>query len=73
MIRDSHNFIRGMGSALNLVPCGGPSRVGQGIDMDRSDAEALSRDWQRVAQDLGVAYRRTTKEADEHVQSKQAK
>jgi len=72
MTRSTYNFIRGMGSVLDLVPSGGPSRVGQGIDLHRSDAEALREDWQRVAQDFRAAFDKTTKEAGGHVQSKQA-
>jgi len=61
-----------MGSVLDLLPSSGHSRVGQGIDLDRSDAETLRQDWQRVAQDYRVAFDETTKERGEHDQSKQA-
>lgn len=73
MTRATYNYIRGMGSVLDLVPSGGPSRVGQGIDLDRSDAEALRQDWQRVAQDFRTGFDKTTKKAGKHVQSKQGK
>ena len=73
MTRATYNFVRGMGSVLDLIPSGGPSRVGQGIDLNRSDAEVLCEDWQRVAQDFRAAFDKTTKEASDHVQPKQAK
>lgn len=73
MTRATHNFLRGMGSVLDLVPSGGPFRVGQGINLNRTDAEALSQDWQRVAQDFRAAFDETTKDAPQHVKSKQTK
>lgn len=73
MTRTSYNFIRGMGSVLELIPTGEPSRVGQGIDLNRTDAEALGGDWDRVAGDFRIAFDRTVKDADDHVQPQQAK
>jgi len=71
MTRMTYNFIRGLGSIFDLMPSNGPSRVGRGIDLNRTDAEALRRDWQRVAQELQAAFNQTTKEADEHGRSDQ--
>ena len=72
MTTATYNFIRGMGSVLDLMPSAGPSRVGQGIDLRRTDAEALGNDWQRVADDFQAAFDQTVKDADDHGAPKQA-
>jgi len=71
MTRFSYNFVRGMGSVVDLIPSRHPSRVGQGIDLTRSEADALGRDWQRVAQDFRTAFDQTTTGLGEHGQSRQ--
>lgn len=73
MTRITRQFLRGAGSVLDLAPVVGPSRVGRGINLNRSDAEALRRDWQRVADDFRTAFDRTTKDSGEDGQSTQAK
>lgn len=73
MTRTTYNFIRGMGSVLDLLPSGSQSRVGQGIDLDRSDSEALRQDFERLSQDFQPAVSETAKECGKYVESKQAK
>ncbi len=60
------NWIRGMGTVLDLLPPDRPSRVGHGIDLDRTDAETLFDDWQRVARDFRAAFDQTTQEIGDH-------
>lgn len=67
------NFMRGAGSVIDLLPAGSRSKVGQGIDLGRSDAETLRRDWRRVARDFQTAFEQTTGVDRDHVQSKQTK
>ena len=50
------NFIRGMGSVIDLMPRQQSTRVGRGIDLNRSVAEALGSDWDRVAKDFRGAF-----------------
>lgn len=70
MTRATYNFLRGMGSVLDLLPSSGPSRVGMSINLKRTDGEALRKDWQQVARDFRVAYDQTVKEVGDHGQAK---
>ena len=58
MTRAAYNFIRGMGSVLELLPRRRSSRPGEGIDLDRTEAEALQSDWARVSEDFAAAFER---------------
>lgn len=49
-------FIRGMGSVFNLFPVERSCHVGKGIDLDRTESESLSSDWQKVAHDFRSAF-----------------
>lgn len=72
MTQATYNFIRGMGSVMDLFPDSGPSRVGEGIDLNRTDADALRGDWEKVAGDFRKAFDTTVEDAHQHVESKQA-
>jgi len=70
MTRTQFNFIRGMGSVLELLPPPVPSNVGQGIDIGRSDVDAIQQDWQRMTDDFKAAFEKTSEEVGERVKSK---
>ena len=73
MTKMTHNFIRGAGSVLDLLPSHGGSHVGRGLDLNRTDAQALQQDWQQVAQDFRQALDKTALETGVNVQAKQKK
>jgi hypothetical protein len=74
MTRRIHAFIRGMGSALDLMPTAGPTRVGEGLNFARTDAEALRQDGMRIAEDFCIAFDKTFGEGGgHHVEPKQEK
>jgi hypothetical protein len=64
-------FIKGMGSAIDLGATSSPrhSRVANGLNLERSCAEALGADWHKLAQDFGSAFSKTVKDDSGHVQS----
>jgi len=64
-------FLLGAGSVIDLSPKMGATRVGQGLGLERSESEALVRDWNRVAGDFQSAFDKTLGGSSEHVQQKQ--
>jgi hypothetical protein len=66
-----HQFIKGMGSAIDLGATSSPAhtRVGNGLNLERSCAEALGADWHKLAQDFNSAFSDTVKEGSGHVKS----
>ena len=51
MSKTIRNFLRGVGSVLELLPPPHESNVGAEF-LSRTDAEALGGDWERVGEDL---------------------
>lgn len=64
-------FIRGMGSAIDLGATSSPShtRVADGLNFERSCADALGADWQKLSQDFGSAFSKSVKDGSGHVKS----
>ena len=62
------NFIQGVGTILDLLPSDRPRRVGRGINLNRTDAEALFDDWERLSRDFRSAVDQTTQEVGDHGQ-----
>ncbi len=69
MTRTTRNILRGMGS-IDLFPQRRPSHVGRGLNLHLTDAEALGRDWQVVANDFCSAVEHVVKEAEANVKQK---
>ena len=72
MTPSTYNFIRGMGSVMDLMPSPPHFDVAEGIDLTRSDADALRGDWEKVAGDFRKAFGQTVKDTPQHVEQKQA-
>ena len=71
--RAFHNFVRGVGSAIELAPAGAPLRLRRKLGLPRSDADALKGDWQRVGGDLRRAVAREAEKLGEHVEQEQTR
>ncbi|MGC9453792.1 MAG: hypothetical protein ACP5HU_02915 [Phycisphaerae bacterium] len=71
MTNKTRQFLKGMGSALDIgaVSSGCVTRVGAGLDLGRTEAQALGSDWQKVSQDFGCAFRKIIR-GGEYVQPK---
>jgi len=71
MTNKVRQFIRGMGSAIDLGGSAMHSQrsVGAGLGLDRTDAQALRGDWQKLSQDFGSAFSKTVGKDGGHVQS----
>jgi hypothetical protein len=61
MTNKLRQFIRGMGSAIDLgaTSAHAHTRVGLGLNLERTHAEALGADWDKLANDFGSAFKRT--------------
>jgi hypothetical protein len=72
MTNKTRQFIRGMGSAIDLGGASGrlANPVGHGLELERTDAQALSGDWRKLADDFGAAFNKTVGSAGEHVKPK---
>ncbi len=69
MTNKLHQFIKGMGSAIDVgaTSSRAHTRVANGLNLERSCAEALGADWHKLAQDFGSAFSKTVKDGGEHV------
>ena len=68
MTNKFRHFLTGMSSAIDIGATSTRSavRVGAGLDLHRTDAEALSDDWLRLTQDFRSAFDKTTGNGGEH-------
>jgi len=68
MTKTLNYFIKGMGSAIDLGATSAPHHtcVGYGLNLERTDAEALGGDWDKLAHDLGSAFKKTVGSRGEH-------
>ena len=65
MSEKTYQFIRGMGSVLELVPSRGWIHIERGLDLNSAVQEILNCDWQKVAMDFSAAFDCTIKEAEQ--------
>ena len=61
-------FFAGMSSAIDIGATSAHSavRVGLGLNLHRTDAQALSDDWQKLTQDFCLAFDKTAGNGGEH-------
>lgn len=64
MTKKLRQFVKGMGSTIDLGATSSPSitRVGKGLHPGRTCAEALGADWCKVARDFYSAFSDTVKD-----------
>jgi hypothetical protein len=65
MTNTLRQFLGGMGSVLDLGAGSVQAdvTVGRGLDLGRTNAEALSRDWQKLSHDFHTAFNQTLGDA----------
>ncbi len=61
-------FIKGMGSAIDLGATSGPiqARAARCVNLERTCAEALGEDWHKLAEDFNSAFSDTVKDGRGH-------
>jgi len=65
-------FIKGMGSAIDLgaTSSHAHTRVGDGLNLERTSADALGGDWRKLAEDFGTAFTKMVRDGGEHAKAK---
>jgi len=71
MTNKLYQFVRGMGSVVDIGAAfaNSDTRVGRGLDVGRTDMQALSGDWQKLTEDFGAAFEKTVRRVGEHGKS----
>lgn len=61
MTSKMRQFVRGMGSAIDMSGSffRSPHRVGAGLNLHRTDAQALQNDWEKLSRDFLAAFQKT--------------
>lgn len=63
------NFLRGMGSVLEIMPSGRLTQIGKGV-LAKSSDQAIRSDWNKVGQDLRSAIGAADKEMGHDAKSR---